>query len=457
MKDHADSSGTFHSGANTFEVDIITKPWREGFITDIYIQQFSDGKEVSRKHESIETENATGAHNLHKQAELRAASLGEGYLTRLDHFAAEITIEQPLEIHVKKNSPQEPRQQDRTKTENPNNNRTENIQPNTIEKSEQPPPQPEQRSNTTDGNNNRPENQSEAPDDFQLSLGDVALGAGKALLFTGIGIGVGVAAGPIVGAGIGAGFLIHSFMNRSGEAFEQGAGDGAAARALAAGIGDILPINPFDIGEVIIGKDVVTRRQLTNSERNERLGSSIGGALPGIALGGMKRAKDRAKEGSIKRMVLDPETENILLKSTDIYVREMKKVASRKDLSNAGAEASDAAGEAIAREFKGKKVLVNAYTGITKEHSGTSQEIDVLILGKGGKMELLLEFKRTAFLRKDGVMVTKGREAGIDTINPQTQGHEIFSKNHDVPLFIVNSRGEIYGYDLGSETWSRVF
>lgn len=128
------------------------------------------------------------------------------------------------------------------------------------------------------------------PGDLEIAFGDIALGAGKAVVGTAIGIGVGIAAGPVVGAGIVGGLIFHNFMNRYGEAAERGAAEGAWTRALTAAVSDIMPIPVVEGLEAWFGYDYVTRRSLSNSERNQILGGSIGGFGPGAAGGALGRA-----------------------------------------------------------------------------------------------------------------------------------------------------------------------
>jgi hypothetical protein len=133
------------------------------------------------------------------------------------------------------------------------------------------------------------------PNDFEWNFGDIALGVGKAALFTAVGLGVGVVAGPIVGAGIAGGLLFANFMDRYGEAVQRGAGEGAGWRALTASAGDMLPISPIELGEANYGFDYVTGRPLSVSERNDRLGTSVGGFGFGAA------ADAWAKNPSLRR------------------------------------------------------------------------------------------------------------------------------------------------------------
>lgn len=290
MDDHASSSGIFTSGNDSFKVDIVTGPRNKGFITHVYLKQSHNGKEVSSKHESFETKDATEARNLHKLTELSAQNLGEGYLSGFNHFQEVTTIENPLEITVDKKPRPEPKTKDRVETTTSDNNRPENIVKTTPDE----------------------------PESLHLGAGDIGLGVGKALVGTAVGIGIGIVAGPIVAAGLVGGLIFANFMNRYGEAVQQGNGQGAAGRALTAGISDILPISPIEIGEAIYGFDYVTGRTLDNSERNQMLGSSFGGYGAGAAASGLAKARLPRKA---MRDAIDKTVSNIKSRE-NYYVRQ---------------------------------------------------------------------------------------------------------------------------------------
>jgi hypothetical protein len=127
------------------------------------------------------------------------------------------------------------------------------------------------------------------PDAFQIDLPEVVVGAGMAIAMTAVGVALAAfslklaiaAAAALVGYGV---------YNGLRAAAESGNEEGAVGRIIAKSVGDVMPINPIEIGEAFFGFDYVSGAQLDNHTRNERLGSSLGGFSAGAAMGASHRA-----------------------------------------------------------------------------------------------------------------------------------------------------------------------
>lgn len=136
MENHASQTGIFGSSSNYHKVTVETHPWQNGFVTDVYVQHFQAGKEVSRKHEEFLSKDPIEAYNTHNLLLHAAESLGQGYFTGFDHFKTE-TVFEPLEINIdtKDQNLPEIKSKVRAEAKESANNLPQNLEQNIIENS----------------------------------------------------------------------------------------------------------------------------------------------------------------------------------------------------------------------------------------------------------------------------------------------------------------------------------
>lgn len=156
---------------------------------------------------------------------------------------------------------------------------------------------------------------------------------------------------------------------------------------------------------------------------------------------------------AVRRTGLDPADEPFVRRAAQIYAEEMAKVAPGSDLSQASLEASNRAVRRLDKEFPQLGgVVYDPPTGASNR-GGPGHQGDALVMHPDGTFRIMLEYKRTAFLRQNGEIVTKGMDAKTPGQADQTVALEAFAESTGTPTFVINRNGVIHGYDPDAGSW----
>lgn len=124
----------------------------------------------------------------------------------------------------------------------------------------------------------------------------------------------------------------------------------------------------------------------------------------------------------------------------EVFREEMK---ARLDMSNqtlASVHAHEATQARIAKEF-GDVVIIEPGTGVSAPGHKRG-DIQVFRISGDG---LVLELKRTAFVREDGTLVTKGMEASDPGQTSQIDCFEVLHHHLGTPVIVINASGAMFG------------
>ena len=141
-----------------------------------------------------------------------------------------------------------------------------------------------------------------------------------------------------------------------------------------------------------------------------------------------------------KDLELTPDEIKILERVAEVFREEM---ADREKMGNqtlASVEAHKATQSRIAKEF-GDKVIIEPGTGVSAPGHKLG---DIQVYGPTGD-GLMIELKRTTYVRSDNTLVTKGMDAKEPGQASQTDAFEVLHHQLGTPVIVLNSQGNLFG------------
>src|SRR5262249_53780787 len=125
---------------------------------------------------------------------------------------------------------------------------------------------------------------------FQLDISMMVVGAAQAITMTAFGVALAAFSIELAMA-VMVGLIGYGVYNGLRAAADAGNEEGALGRIVTQSIGDVLLVNPIELGEAAYGFDYVSGLPLDNATRNQRLGSALGGFSAGVGLNALERAR----------------------------------------------------------------------------------------------------------------------------------------------------------------------
>lgn len=275
----------------------------------------------------------------------------------------------------------------------------------------------ERQSTVVIGRNGRVWTQSEeerdkAREEFEKSLERASVVAGS------------LGGGLLMTAGAAAGITDHDVLMNLGQIGSTFEG-AAQARAARGGSGR---------GRM----EVHARRGKTKPHGGSSNGKRRSNAKP-ARRGSHPKKAIKLDPGQKKRLGITDREVKLLERVAEVFREEMAARNDIKDPMRASVEAHKATQARIAKEY-GDNVIVEPGTGV----SGPGHKLgDVQAYQPDGR-GLMIELKRTAFVRFDGALVTKPINAKESGQESQTDAFEVLHHQLQTPTVVMDSRGNLY-------------
>jgi hypothetical protein len=169
----------------------------------------------------------------------------------------------------------------------------------------------------------------------------------------------------------------------------------------------------------------------------------------GLGSPGVKPLRARVRE----RYGLTERSERVLLRGAEIYKEQMARNAGTTSAAEASRRAHAATQRRLGREFPNEFLVFEPGTGVTGGRSAGMSRGDIRLVAEDG---IVLEFKRTAWVRPDGTLVIKAWEGDVPGQTKQVESLEIMAREEGLSVFVLDQHGAVYGFAVTTGRWEPV-